>query len=193
MKTCLRCKNEKETTEFGREARRSDGLRPYCKDCCKAMIAEYRKEDSYRANERFYAREYNKDFKEERKEYRKGYEKDPETKAAIQKQKSGWQRKSPEKLLLYAARARARKGGLPFDLEITDIVIPEVCPILGIRLEKGDRCVCETSPSIDQIIPNKGYVKTNFQIISFRANTIKNDATLEELKRVVAYLENLKK
>lgn len=39
--------------------------------------------------------------------------------------------------------------------------------------------------SLDKIDPTKGYVEGNVQIISHRANMIKNDATLEELDLIV--------
>lgn len=193
MKTCLKCNTPKdETTEFGKEARRKDGLRPYCKECCKSMTAAYRQDESYRENERKYARNYNNDHKDERREYRLEYEEKPATKQKIRKTSRRWFDRSPERCILYSARGRAKREKLPFNLELSDIVIPEFCPVLGIKLEKGDGCVCDTSPSIDQIVPNAGYVRGNIQIISHRANTIKSNASLEELKKLVAYLENLK-
>jgi hypothetical protein len=44
------------------------------------------------------------------------------------------------------------------------------------------------SPSIDRIDPERGYVKGNIKIISFRANQIKSDASHQELKLVAAYV-----
>lgn len=46
-------------------------------------------------------------------------------------------------------------------------------------------------PTLDRIIPNKGYVKGNIQIISQRANVIKNDASAEEIMKVAKYMEEL--
>lgn len=45
------------------------------------------------------------------------------------------------------------------------------------------------SPSVDKIIPQLGYVKGNVQIISNRANIMKNDATLEDVKALLKYME----
>jgi len=47
------------------------------------------------------------------------------------------------------------------------------------------------SISLDRIVPSKGYTKENVRVISYKANTIKSNANLDDLRRVVAYLENL--
>ena len=44
--------------------------------------------------------------------------------------------------------------------------------------------------TLDRIDPTKGYTLGNVQILSFRANTIKGDATLEELKQIVQNWKN---
>jgi hypothetical protein len=87
------------------------------------------------------------------------------------------------------AKARAKKNGKPFTIIRTDVVIPEFCPVLGIRLEKGKGKVCDTSPSLDCIVPELGYVPGNIAVMSFRANTIKQNATVAELDAVSAWLK----
>ena len=82
-----------------------------------------------------------------------------------------------EKFLWKRAKARAVKRQLEFTLEIEDIVIPEKCPIFN-RTFDGRRF----APSIDRIDPKKGYVKENIRIISRLANSMKWDATPEELQ-----------
>lgn len=79
-----------------------------------------------------------------------------------------------------------------FDIDASDIVIPEFCPVLGIKLNPRNRGVGyhPDSPSVDRIDNDKGYVKGNVRIISARANLLKNDATIEELTLV---LEDLKR
>ncbi len=104
------------------------------------------------------------------------------------------QRANREKRMHICTRSRAKSKNIPFDLDVEDIVIPTHCPILGIPLyttydlRRGGQ---RNSPSIDRVDPNLGYVKGNIQIISNRANTMKQDATPEEL-RAFAYwvLEN---
>ena len=87
------------------------------------------------------------------------------------------------------AKYRAKQKGLEFSLTKEDILIPEVCPLLGIKIisQAKDRL---HSPSLDRIDSNRGYTPDNIWIISSRANTLKNDASLQELELLV---ENLKK
>ena len=76
--------------------------------------------------------------------------------------------------------------------------IPDVCPILGLVLDYDGGNLgnpgwgrFENSPSLDQIIPGKGYNLENIQILSWRANRIKNDGTPEELIKIGTYLQQL--
>ena len=55
--------------------------------------------------------------------------------------------------------------------------------LLGIPIEIGNKGIWkDNSPSIDRKIPSLGYMKGNIWVISYRANRIKNDATVEELE-----------
>jgi hypothetical protein len=88
-----------------------------------------------------------------------------------------------EKKMLNRAKSRAQKQGLPFSITEKDIVIPEYCPILGIKLEhhRGKPGAYKNSPSLDREIPEKGYVPGNVRVISQLANQCKGNATPEEL------------
>jgi hypothetical protein len=98
-------------------------------------------------------------------------------------------RKNIRNTLLKSARGRAKKQNVPFDITIDDIIIPEFCPVLGIKIEQGIGKNTDNSPSLDKIIPKKGYVKGNIKIISWRANSLKRDSSIEELKKIIAYIE----
>ena len=99
-----------------------------------------------------------------------------------------WGKNNPEKSMLIKTKTRAKKNGTEFNIDADDIQIPERCPILNIPIvrefrgggnkNKGPRA---TSPSIDRLDNTKGYVKGNIQIISHKANVMKNSATPEEL------------
>ena len=99
--------------------------------------------------------------------------------------------KNPNVYIHQKTKIRAKKNNIPFDITVEDIIIPETCPVLGISLKAGEKKVCSNSPSIDRIKPELGYVKGNIQIISFRANTLKNNATIEELQKVLEHLKKI--
>ncbi len=100
---------------------------------------------------------------------------------------------SYERRMLTAAMNRVKKKGLEINIDISDIIIPEYCPILGVKLivKRGQGCgPHDASPSLDRIDSSKGYIKGNVQVISTRANLLKNNATVEELKSIIRYMEN---
>lgn len=95
----------------------------------------------------------------------------------------------PERPMWDAARHRAKKHGVPFEIQLEDIVIPPCCPVLGIPLQRGPNGrLHDASPSLDRTEPSKGYVRGNVAVISYKANRIKSNANLEELERVAAWL-----
>lgn len=100
-----------------------------------------------------------------------------------QKGKEYYRRKL-ENRLLNAARSRAKAKGIEFNIEVSDIVVPTSCPLLGIPVfvNEGKGKPKPNSPSVDRIDPMKGYVKGNVWVISLKANTIKSNATIDELK-----------
>ncbi len=86
--------------------------------------------------------------------------------------------------LLARARTRAMRDNREFSIVKEDIVIPEVCPLLGIEIRIGakDR---HHSPSLDRKDNTKGYTPDNIWVVSSRANTLKNNGTLEEFRMLV--------
>lgn len=97
-----------------------------------------------------------------------------------------WEHSNPAWIMYHNARRRARELNIPFDIKFTDIIIPEYCPVLGFKLTTDNR---ETNPSLDRILPELGYVVGNIQVISMRANRLKNDATIEELEKLILYMK----
>ena len=124
------------------------------------------------------------DRKEEKKEYSR------KNKERLNRQTREWHQRNPERSLVVSAKSRANKQNVPFNLTPEDIVVPKVCPVLGIPLfrQKGKRT--DNTPSLDRIIPERGYVKENVRIISWRANRLKCDATFEELEKIYNYVKN---
>jgi hypothetical protein len=83
--------------------------------------------------------------------------------------------------MLASAKQRARDKGIEFSIGIDDFDIPEFCPILGTPLVMNVDSPGPDSASLDRIDVAFGYVPGNVQVISYRANRMKNDATPEEL------------
>lgn len=99
--------------------------------------------------------------------------------------KKDWEKRTPEQNMLAAAKHRAKKYDVPFNLELADIVIPERCPVFLVPFARNDHNLC---PQLDRIDPKKGYVKGNVAVISGKANRIKSDASAEELALVLRWL-----
>lgn len=87
------------------------------------------------------------------------------------------------KTKLGVQKSKIRKhGDVHFDLEPNDIKIPQNCPYLNIPLTTdSNESHLPNYYSIDRIDSSKGYVKGNVQIISRLANTMKNNATIDQL------------
>ena len=90
--------------------------------------------------------------------------------------------------LLRSAKRRAQERGLDFNLTLDDIIIPDKCPVFGITLEKKDDGRQSCSPSLDRINNELGYVRGNVMVISWAANSLKSNASLDQLKRLVSYV-----
>lgn len=182
MKCCSKCKIEKDDSEFRKQ-------RTVCKSCLVEQTKIWCKNnpDKKKEQKKRY-REKNPDkVKEERKRYRKkNFDK-------IKEYNNLYCKKNYCKKMISDAYDRAKLKNLPFDIEEKDIFIPDVCPILGIPIESGigKGAVQPNSPSLDRIIPEKGYVKGNIMIISNKANTMKNNATPEEMIKLGEYGKKL--
>ena len=90
--------------------------------------------------------------------------------------------------VLQVIKDRAKKKGIPFDLELSDISTYSVCPVFGYVLERGNGTANPNSPSVDRIDATKGYTKDNIQILSNKANAMKQDATPEELLKFAEWV-----
>ncbi len=91
-----------------------------------------------------------------------------------------------------SAKHRAKSSGIEFSLTLSDISIPQKCPVLGIDLRHSPRNgkVADNSPTLDRIDPKAGYIPGNIAVISHRANSIKRSATIEELEQIIAYMKS---
>lgn len=92
--------------------------------------------------------------------------------------------------LYHGAKSRSKANNLPFDLDIVFVASlleeSKVCPLLEVEYDNG-----KYTQSLDKIIPELGYTKSNVWIVSRRANTIKNDASLEELTLLLSNFKRM--
>ena len=97
---------------------------------------------------------------------------------------------------LNSVRGRAKKSNIPFDLdaEYLQSIWTGVCPAFGTDLRPptyGSHHDPYITASLDKNVPSLGYVKGNVTWVSKKANTIKNDATPEELMEVALWVKSL--
>jgi hypothetical protein len=164
MKRCSRCKVEKDDDQFIHG-------RTKCLTCYQKAQKYYSK---HRAREIARAKFHlNKD------------------RAHTNEMKRNGIRKNPISYILWQVKARAKRNNIPFNLTHDDIVIPSICPVLGIPIQISDGNATWNSPSVDRHNPQLGYITGNISIISHRANTIKSDASVKELQQVLAYIQSL--
>ena len=81
-------------------------------------------------------------------------------------------------------KQRAKRQNIPFSLTEADIIFPTHCPLLGTELIPKIGLLlddCNTI-SIDRIDNSLGYVPGNIQILSVKANRMKNNASAMELE-----------
>jgi len=158
-----------------------------CTGCKKPKPDDaFKRCERCRSRHRGYTKRYQSAHADKKNEISRAWKKKHRASASASTRK--WLTAHPAHRLHYAAKSRAKRFGIPFDLHVTDIVVPERCPVLGLVLQHGQGKQVDASPSLDRKIPELGYVVGNVLVISQRANRIKNDATPEELAKVLAWL-----
>ncbi len=99
-------------------------------------------------------------------------------------------RNNPFRVRAAGILGRCKKFNIKTDFEhplelalyLRDIT-PKRCPVFNKPLSAGVGMPHDFSPSVDRINPRKGYVRGNMQVISMRANLLKQDATKSQLKK----------
>jgi hypothetical protein len=98
---------------------------------------------------------------------------------------------------LHKFKARALEKKLPYDLDLDFLVniFPKdnKCPVLGLELKMGGNkgIMNPESPSLDRIIPEKGYTKDNVIWVSVKANAMKSVGTVDDLEKVAKFYRRL--
>lgn len=153
-----------------------------------------------------YHAEQNRKYRQKNKEklrlrHNERYKSDPEYRDRILANGRKWQSKNKsrvrnygrkfdkirrttqiERRLFNAAKIRAKYKGIEFNISVEDIVIPNNCPYFNVPLTRiFDNGRTDFNPSLDRIENSKGYVKGNVQVISNLANSMKRNASIEQL------------
>lgn len=103
-----------------------------------------------------------------------------------EKRRAHLKRNIPQRIFEYAAN-RARRRGLDFNITLEDVleVWTDTCPVFKEELTdtygSGKSVRSPYNYSLDRIDSSKGYIKGNLQILSYKANLMKSDATPKEL------------
>lgn len=165
-KECRKCNIEKPISDF---YYRKDNkrYRTLCKECWYTQ-----------------SRAYILQHPDKQTEYNNSYNKSDKNKANQRR----YYENNHEHSLWSGARQRAKTTGIPFNLDVSDIIIPDYCPILGIALAPNRGKVKDNSATVDRIVPELGYTKGNIQVLSHKANAMKYNATPEELLKFARWV-----
>jgi len=92
-------------------------------------------------------------------------------------------------------RAESKKQNVVFEIdsEYAFSLAQDICPVLGITLSWTERNgkATDNSPSLDKFNPKLGYIKGNVAWISFKANTIKSNASFNEIQAVADWMKSI--
>ena len=170
-KICNACKEKKDINDF-HKGNGKYGKRTQCAKCCNIK---------YNTPER----------QEKRNEGRRIARQSPEYRKQEGINNIKYRKNNFNKYLFRLAKSRAKGKNIDFTITLEDVIIPKICPLLGIKLYKENTPQTkDSSPSLDRKNNNLGYVPNNVWVISYRANKLKNNATTKELAILV---KNLKK
>lgn len=187
-KKCYLCKIFKPLTDFYKDVSSKDGFGGRCKECNKTYKKEYHKTycqtEKYKENRK---KRYWNNPEKERDKNNARRRSDPEHYKKLSRKSY---RKNIVQILWSQSQRRAKKYGYEHNISKEDIVIPEYCPVLGIPLIISDGRSSYNSPTLDRFDNNQGYIKGNVRVISFRANSLKSNASVEELEKIIKYIKN---
>ncbi len=171
------------------------------KEQAKAKSRQYRLDNPEKANAA--SARWRDNNKEYRDSYNKAYfaKNQPRLSQKARERRQTFFAEDPKAAWLHhitkTAASRARQNKLPYDKDLSKLVLPDICPVLGVVLNYSRNYKRKVSligpqpdsPSLDRIAPERGYVFANLRVISWRANLLKRDATIDEIKHVLAYME----
>ncbi len=166
IKLCTKCKVEKLIVEFSNAKHSPTGKLSICKTCASEIQAIKRKKDlKIRHSVSMQNLSLN------------------EYVSLVPKTVSQFYK------AILGANKRAIAKGLEGTISMDDFLpLPDKCPLLHIPLFYTNDLITDNTPSIDRIDSSKGYTSENTWIISNKANRMKSNASIAELKLLVKNL-----
>lgn len=160
---CIQCSIEKTFDFFPPDSTRKNNIKKTCKSCT-------------RENKRSWYKINSENFKDIISSNRKISH-------------AGMDKLSRDYFIYKVTKYRATNKGIEFNIDQSDIIIPDICPATGIEFYKG-----KGKPSVDRIDSNFGYVKGNVWVVDSSFNSSKKDKTYEQYCRFVKdVMENRKR
>lgn len=135
------------------------------------------------------ARQHAREYQRKRREDRAVRERAAEIRRKYGRKRDRKTGDAGKSRLCLRARKRGRERGLESTIRRQDLHWPEICPVLGIPLIYGGNTVEPGTATLDRWDNSIGYVPGNVFVISFRANTLKNSATVAEVEKVLLYMQ----
>jgi len=128
----------------------------------------YKDKETAKAYHREYNRSYMKKWREDNLDVAKARD-------------MKWRADNRLKTLIFATKQTSKIKGLLHDISIEDLVQVPICPLTGIEIDWTCSGRHLRNPSVDRIDNSKGYVKGNVEIMSCLGNSMKSNATPEQL------------
>lgn len=173
LKTCVKCNQLKNVTEYHKDSSSPDGFNNRCKSC----VNQYNR-DRYNSNP---------EFKKQHSQRMKN-----RTESELEKaRKSGrnWYNtpKGRAKTILKGIRERNTKYSEEIDFDedyLIELIERGYCEVTKIPFVLGsvkDGAKKPFSPSIDRIDSSKGYCKENIRLVLWQVNLMKGELSDDEL------------
>ncbi len=150
-----------------------------CPKCGECDLANFHKSNTLVSGHSCYCKKCTKDVKQT-----------PGYKKSLLEFRRGWKNSHLDEAVFLGVQSTARRNGTEFTITRADVKVPEKCPVLGIPLFFTNGTRTDNTPSLDRLDNGKGYIPGNVAVISWRANQIKRDATLTEIKALALYMES---
>ena len=165
-KICTKCKVLLPLSRFSKDKYKPSGHRTACKQCSSKEFAKYFQTDNYRE--------------------RLGKYKEQRHQKKVENPRQVWAHHA-----YHNAKTRAKDCGVEFTITkewVMDNLV-DVCPLLGLSLDYAAKRSYDASASLDRKDSSVGYTPENCKVISFKANRIKNNATVDEIFRLAEALK----